>query len=49
MAAPRSLSVFLAAQDAALLHGLSLVTRFALAGDGEWGPPGGLAAAWQAP
>ncbi|XP_032046141.1 ankyrin repeat and zinc finger domain-containing protein 1 [Aythya fuligula] len=35
MAAPRSLSVFVAAQDAALLHGLSLVTRFALAGQGQ--------------
>lgn len=37
MAAPRSRSVFLAAQDAALLHGLSLVTRFAAAGHGAWG------------
>nr|XP_047935609.1 ankyrin repeat and zinc finger domain-containing protein 1 isoform X3 [Anser cygnoides] len=35
MAAPRSRSVFLAAQDAALLHGLSLVTRFAAAGHGR--------------
>ncbi|XP_035411966.1 ankyrin repeat and zinc finger domain-containing protein 1 isoform X2 [Cygnus atratus] len=35
MAAPRSRSVFLAAQDAALLHGLSLVTRFAAAGHGQ--------------
>lgn len=41
MAAPRSLSVFLAAQDAALLHGLSLVSRFALAGHGVWGSPRG--------